>query len=228
MGGQACILYGGAEFSRDVDLAVLAAPDNLQRLGQALDKLQACVIAVPPFKSDHLLRGHAIHFRCSHPEVFGLRIDVMSNMRGVSSFEELWGRRTTFDVAPGLSLNLLSLPDLVKAKKTQRDKDWPMIRRLIEADYTRTSGSGRGEDQVRFWLRESRTPAILKELGEQYPTILRSEQASRPLLALAIGDAARELERALLEEELQERQADRQHWEPLRRELEQLRHRSGS
>ena len=27
IGGQACILYGGAEFSRDLDLMLAAAPD---------------------------------------------------------------------------------------------------------------------------------------------------------------------------------------------------------
>ena len=41
MGGQACILYGAAEFSRDADLAVLASPANLARLRKALDDLQA-------------------------------------------------------------------------------------------------------------------------------------------------------------------------------------------
>ena len=30
MGGQACILYGAAEFSRDVDVAVLASDENLK------------------------------------------------------------------------------------------------------------------------------------------------------------------------------------------------------
>jgi hypothetical protein len=35
MGGQACVLYGGAEFSRDVDFAVLADAANLTRLGRA-------------------------------------------------------------------------------------------------------------------------------------------------------------------------------------------------
>ncbi len=31
-GGQACVIYGGAEFSRDTDLAVLADPDNLAQV----------------------------------------------------------------------------------------------------------------------------------------------------------------------------------------------------
>jgi hypothetical protein len=32
MGGQACVLYGAAEFSRDLDLCVLAEPENLESL----------------------------------------------------------------------------------------------------------------------------------------------------------------------------------------------------
>jgi hypothetical protein len=32
MGGQACVFYGAAEFSRDVDFAVVAEPENLDRL----------------------------------------------------------------------------------------------------------------------------------------------------------------------------------------------------
>jgi hypothetical protein len=78
MGGQACVFYGAAEFSRDTDFAILASPANLARLQRALDDLEADVIAVPPFAAGHLRRGHAIHFRCRHPEAAGLRIDVMT------------------------------------------------------------------------------------------------------------------------------------------------------
>lgn len=49
MGGQACVFYGAAEFSRDSDFAILAETENLERLGEAMDSLQAEVIAVPPF-----------------------------------------------------------------------------------------------------------------------------------------------------------------------------------
>jgi hypothetical protein len=41
MGGQACILYGAAEFSRDIDVAILASDENLQRLRGALADLRA-------------------------------------------------------------------------------------------------------------------------------------------------------------------------------------------
>lgn len=49
MGGQACVLYGAAEFSRDTDVVVLSDDDNLDRLGSAVRELRADVIAVPPF-----------------------------------------------------------------------------------------------------------------------------------------------------------------------------------
>jgi len=50
MGGQACIFYGAAEFSRDLDLLVLADAMNLSYLARALDTLEAEVIAVPPLE----------------------------------------------------------------------------------------------------------------------------------------------------------------------------------
>lgn len=57
MGGQACVLYGAAEFSRDVDFVVLADIDNLSRLQLALEELHATRIAVPPFESRYLQRS---------------------------------------------------------------------------------------------------------------------------------------------------------------------------
>jgi hypothetical protein len=122
MGGQACVLYGAAEFSRDADFAILASPENLDRLSSAFAELQAEVIAVPPFDSRYLERGHAIHFRCRHPDALGLRVDVMARLRGVAPFGELWERRTTWDLSEGLQIDSLSLPDLVASKKTSETR----------------------------------------------------------------------------------------------------------
>src|SRR5579862_580972 len=94
MGGQACVFYGAAEFSRDTDLAILADAANLVRLRKALAELQADVIAVPQFELKFLRRGHAVHFRCQHPDALRMRVDIMSKMRGVDSFAKLWRRRT--------------------------------------------------------------------------------------------------------------------------------------
>ena len=219
MGGQACVSYGAAEFSRDLDLAVVASLRNLEALRRAMLALRAEVIAVPPFEVKYLRKGHAIHFRCRHPEAEGLRVDVMSRMRGVDSFEKLWARRTTVELPDGTAFDLLSVADLVQAKKTQRDKDWPMIRRLVEADFFGRRETATAAD-VRFWLRELRTPQLLVAVAASYPETCRRLLRRRSLLALALRGDESSLTAALTSEESKEREADRRYWEPLRKELE--------
>jgi len=223
MGGQACVFYGAAEFSRDTDLAIVADAANLARLRQALAELQAAPIAVPPFAVKFLRRGHAIHFRCQHPEALRMRVDVMSKMRGVDSFDKLWRRRTTIELPDGTKCDLLTLPDLVQAKKTQRDKDWPMIRRLVEAHYFENQKQPKPA-HIRFWFQELRTPELLVELARRYPAICWRLAKERPLLVHAAGGTADALEQALLAEETAERNSDKEYWLPLKAELEKLRH----
>ena len=221
MGGQACVFYGAAEFSRDTDLAILASSENLARLQKALKDLQAEVIAVPPFEMKYLRKGHAIYFRCNHAEALGMRVDVMTKMRGVSRFTELWTRRTTIEVDSS-TIELMGLPDLVQAKKTQRDKDWPMIRRLVEVNYF-ANREAPTKDQIRFWFLELRTPQLLIELAQQNripPQLFRQ----RPLLMALKSEDESLLAKLLIEEEEQVRDADRRYWAPLKKELETLRH----
>ena len=222
MGGQACVFYGAAEFSRDTDLAILASSENLARLKKALNDLRAEVIAVPPFEAKYLRKGHAVHFRCHHDEAAGMRVDVMTKMRGVDSFQNLWTRRTTLSIDGG-AIELMSLTDLVQAKKTQRDKDWPMLRRLVEVNYFGNRGNPTRE-QVRFWFLELRTPDLLIELAAEQGPIPTQLRRQRPLLELATTLKKSSLADALLAEEQREREADRQYWAPLKKELEKLRH----
>ncbi len=221
MGGQACVFYGAAEFSRDTDLAILASSENLARLKKSLADLKADVIAVPPFEAKYLRRGHAIHFRCNHDEAAGMRIDVMTKMRGVSSFSSLWTRRTTLEI-DGSTIDLMSLPDLVQAKKTQRDKDWPMIRRLVEVNYFANRDLPTKE-QIRFWFLELRTPELLIELANRN-RIPAQLFRRRPLLRVINTEDESHLGKLLIEEEQKEREADRHYWKPLKKELEMLRH----
>jgi hypothetical protein len=223
MGGQACVLYGGAEFSRDLDIVVLADAANLSNLQAALTELQAERIEVPHFHADYLQKGHAVHFRCHDPEAERIRIDVMSKLRGVDEFPSLWERRTTLVIDEGLAFEVLGLPDLIRAKKTQRDKDWPMIRQLIEAHHAEHRARATPE-QVRFWFQEARTPSLLIELATPYPEIWLEAARTRPLLTLAKPNQEAALDAGLREEEFKEREADRQYWLPLRQELERLRH----
>lgn len=221
MGGQACVFYGAAEFSRDVDFAILADPANLRRLQAALDELQAEVIAVPTFEESFLHRGLAIHFRCQAPGVEGMRVDIMSVLRGVDPFLDLWERRTTIAI-DGTEADLLSLPDLVKAKKTQRAKDWPMLTRLVEAHWFQNR-SDATPARVDFWLRECRTPEILLELAALFPAEAAAAQSHRPALAHALAHDIARMEQALEDERQAEIAADKAYWAPLRQELERLR-----
>jgi len=224
IGGQACILYGAAEFSRDIDLAVLVSPENLKNIKSALNEFQSELIFFPDLSKDVLLRGHACHFRCQREDLKGLRIDIIGIMRGLDPFPELWKRRQEIEL-PGIGkVAVLGLCDLVNAKKTQRDKDWPMIRRLIEADIY-SAPDDPSQDKIYFWLTECRTAELLISLSTQYSKIALRAASTRPLIKLAIKGNRDEIQKLLRDEEDRERELDRQYWAPLRADLEAWRRR---
>jgi len=219
MGGQACVFYGAAQFSKDVDLVLLASPENFKNLLAALDGLKAKRIAVPRFDPEVLARGHAVHFRCQDGAAAGLR---MTRLRDLPPFEVLWQKRTTINDENGDSFELLSVEDLVQAKKTQRDKDWPVIDALVEGHY-RSFGGQPTPQRVDFWLMEARTPERLIELAKRFPAQADEISRKRPLLQLAIS-ADSEVLRAALDAEVRVEQAkDREYWAPLRAEMEAFR-----
>jgi hypothetical protein len=222
MGGQACVFYGAAEFSRDLDLLILADGANIERLRACLRDLEAEPIAVPELRVEYLEDGHAVHFRCGRPDVDGLRLDLMSRYRGGPPFEELWSRRTVIE-ADGDPVDILAIEDLVQAKKTQRDKDWPMITRLVDQSYL-TRGETPSRALVEFWLRELRTPAFLVELAGNDAEAARNMAALRPAVAAALDGDPDNVAQSLTVEEGDERRRDREYWQPLRLELERLRH----
>jgi hypothetical protein len=145
----------------------------------------------------------------------------MASLRGVAGFEELWARRTTIEVA-GEPIDLLAMEDLVRAKKTQRDKDWPMIRRLVEQSYFGHSTSAT-QDLVQFWLRELRTPELLVEVAGAHPELAADEAVLRPAVQAALSACLDDVSEALEAEEREERRKDREYWAPLKRELEEFR-----
>ena len=218
MGGQACILYGAAEFSRDLDLVVLADPKNLDRLQKALDELAAESVYFPGLGPEVLQRGHACHFRAAIPEAVGVRIDVMAVLHGCEPFPVLWARRHRLKVPDNGWVNVLSLPDRVQAKKTQRNKDWPMVRRLVEADYHQCPPRP-SRHRILFWLRQGRSAEFLIELCRRFSARARHLVPERPLLTYALEEESSLLEKALRDEEDKFRAADRAYWQPLKEEL---------
>jgi hypothetical protein len=223
IGGQACVLYGGSEFSRDTDLVILPERKNLDSLRKALSELHAIPIAVPELSLENLQRGHAVHFRCNHPDALDIRIDIMSVLHNAPPFEILWERRTTIELDNDITTEIVSLHDLVAIKKTQRDKDWSHIRRLIEADFMERQDNPSLRD-IQFWLAEARTPAIIRTLAAGFPDAAESLSLKRHLLKLLPACSDDQLINALSEEEKLFREADRLYWQPLFKELELFRH----
>ena len=113
----------------------------------------------------------------------------------------------------------MGLPELVQSKKTQRDKDWPMIRRLVEADLFNTPDPP-PDERIRFWLKECRTPDLLirppKEFRSQAEELVRQS----PLLARVLPGEEEVIPICLKKEEERERKLDEDYWAPLRKELE--------
>ena len=222
MGGQACVFYGAAQFSKDVDFVLLADAENYGRLHAALAELKAGRIAVPRFDPAALARGHAVHFRCQAAGVEGLRVDVMTRQRSLPDFPTMWERRTVAVDEAGTEFDIMAIEDLVQAKKTQREKDWPMIAALVDAHH-QAFASDISPGRITFWLREARTPETVAELCRQFPAEASALAEQRPLLRLTQGGDLEPLRAALDAEVRAEQAKDRAYWEPLRKELEQFR-----
>ena len=114
---------------------------------------------------------------------------------------------------------------MVQSKKTQRDKDWLMLKRLVEGDIILNKNNPQ-DKRVRWWFFESRNPDTLVRLAKEYPEIIKECIARRPLLSSAVNVDMQKLDLQLHEEELMERQKDIEYWVPLKKELETLRHNS--
>lgn len=116
-------------------------------------------------------------------------------------------------------MSVMALADLVTIKKTQRDKDWPMIRRLVEANLADRSCRPFAA-RVAFWLRECRTPELLRALVCRYPVAAAKVARDRPAVRAALRADVVRVVRELDREQARERERDRRYWTPLRRELE--------
>lgn len=196
--------------------------DNLKNLKKALLYLKAGQIFLPDLEIDYLRRGHACHFRCGLGELKGFRIDIMAKLRGCDTFNDLWKRRKTVNIGNHTIVDLISLEDLVRCKKTQRDKDWIMLKRLVEIDILNTKTKP-DIDKTKWWFYECRTVDLLIDLSKRYPNMAKKCIDKRPLLIYAIKKETDKLDVLLKEEEWKERELDRVYWLPLRKELEQLR-----
>lgn len=128
--GQASILYGAATFSEDVDLWIRPTPANARRLLVALAACGARIYKLtPPLARKNLTAGHGFHFLVPDRPA-PIYLDVMGRPPRVGSFGEARRRARILPTGWG-ALPVVSIPDLIALKRTQRIADYDVITALV-------------------------------------------------------------------------------------------------
>ena len=150
-------------------------------------------------------------------------LDIISKLRGCDEFKKLWLRKKTLLLKDSGRIEVIGLRDIVQSKKTQRDKDWLMLKHLVENDIVLHKNNPKDE-RIIWWFEESRNSQTLIELAEKYPRIVKKCIGNRPLLSYTMVKDIKNINAKLYQEELLERKKDIKYWLPLKKELELLRH----
>ena len=136
IGGFSAILHGSAHVTLDLDVLFSRSPANVVRLVRALAPYHPRPEGFPedlPFLWEEAT--------VRNDTVFTLktdlgRIDLMTEVRGLGSFSEIWAESVEAELY-GRKVRTLSLPDLIKAKRAAgRVKDLqvlPELESILEA-----------------------------------------------------------------------------------------------
>jgi hypothetical protein len=135
IGGAGAVLQGAPISTVDVDIVQSRAPDSVARLVSALDRLHAYYREHPdrkPSPDAKLMTGPGHHLLMTDAGP----IDVLGEAGPGQTFDELKRESLLMDIAPGVTIRVLSLEAIVRMKEALgRDKDRiviPILRRTIE------------------------------------------------------------------------------------------------
>ena len=188
--GQASILYGAATFSEDVDVWLRPGLPNAQRLLRALASQRARVYKLtPPLTLRNMRFGHGFQFTLARGKDT-LFLDVTAAPPRVGAFEEARGRATVMD-GPFGPVPVVSVPDLVELKKTQRFLDYDVISNLA----ARVVGAADVPVRTLRWaarnsFRAADRAAILERLGTMVSEERCRSEILRDVGRLQTRDAA--------------------------------------
>ena len=87
-----------------------------------------------------------------------------------------------------------------------------------------TSPEEKDQKRIEFWLRELRTPSLLKEVAHHNFQLAPKIALTRPALKALLENRPAEAASLLDQEKAKEIAADNRYWDPLRNELEAMRH----
>ena len=201
--GQASVLYGGAQFSENVDLWIRPTARNVGRLIKALTALRARVHKLtPPMSLRNLNRGHGFHFVI--PDLPSVYLDLMGVPPRAPSFEEAASRAVVMDSDWG-RLPVAALVDLIEVKKTRRLADYEIISNLTE---------------IRMQQSPDRTKALLRWAVRNS---FRFHDRLRYLRALGIRKPESAVRSEIAREIVRLQKRDEAYWRPIVAELRRFR-----
>lgn len=230
--GQATVLYGAATFSEDLDIWLYPQGANLQRFIKALRKLHARYYKLtPPLTLPYLRKGHGFHFTLPTKGGTDWYLDVMGIPPRSPTFNVAWRRSVRMKTPWGM-VPVVSVPDLVELKKTQRLEDYAVISRLVVAMMNR-SGLKPNRRLARWAVQNIFSPALLNELIQQQPWV--AAIAGRGMAGIRTfgskivkGEKPGQILERRIEREMMQRMtacqaADRRYWRRIIAELKSLR-----
>lgn len=125
IGGLAAALHGTTRVTQHIDIAYASHRGNVERLCAVLNRLHPHAVAfggaLAPVevRPETLRRETAFHLATD----FG-RVDLLRSIDGFQSYAAVKHLSAPFELAPNLSVNVLSIEGLLKAKRfLKRPKD---------------------------------------------------------------------------------------------------------
>lgn len=225
IGGQAVVAYGASQFTRDADLWINPTKRNLNRLRKVLKDLKATLRFLPPLKLSYLKKGHGVHFRFKY-QGRNFNIDILGKAPRVSGFLSAWKDAQLIDWHR-LNVPVLDAQRLIATKKTDRERDYPVIQLLGELIFEQARRERKNRKTIILWLaKESRNPQHLRNIARWNGGRQALLESKRPAAILAAQNAsAIEIQEELNTEKEKLKEENREYWRPLISELRQLRRR---
>lgn len=142
VGGLALRSHGSAYLTQDVDVCYSRDNDNLKRIAEALKPLNPRPRGFPddlPFVWDWTTLQHGTNFTF---KTSLCDIDFLGELAGIGTYQDALENSVTMDLE-GVSVNVLSIDGLIKAKSTAgRLKDQAGLEELYALKASSTDDDG--------------------------------------------------------------------------------------
>jgi len=116
VGGYSVAHYGYPRYTGDIDLWIKPSRTNGDKLINVIDEFGFGALGLEP--SDFMIPDKIIQFG-----VAPLRIDILTSVSGLGSFDDAYTKKTTSDY-DGMGVHFIGYNDLIKNKiETNRGKD---------------------------------------------------------------------------------------------------------